>query len=204
MGTYFYTYDDASGAVYVNQFGTSVFEKDGVKVSVETEYPLNGLVKITSNAPVYVRIPAWCRKFTADKAHVMVNGYAKFDAGEITVDFEMKTELIAGSVNIVKNLGKCAVRRGPIVYCAEGIDNGGDVHTLYVDRGTVAQAELELCGKCGCYAITLKGFRRVDVDTDSLYTPLEENYIPADIRMIPYHAFANRGETDMLVWMNYR
>ncbi len=204
MGTYFYTYDDAEGAVYVNQFGTSVFEKDGVKVSVETEYPLNGLVKISSNAPVCVRIPAWCRRFKTDRPHVMVNGYAKFDAGEITVEFEMKTELIAGSVNVVKNLGKCALRRGPIVYCAEGIDNGGDVHTLYLDRGTAAQAELELCEKCGCYAITLKGFRRVDVDTDSLYTPLEENYIPADIRMIPYHAFANRGETDMLVWMNYR
>ena len=183
---------------------SSVFEKDGVKVTVETGYPNDGTLKITSNAPVYVRIPGWCRKFKTDKPHVMVNGYAKFEAGEVTVEFEMKPELIAGSVKIVKNLGKCAVRRGPVVYCAEGCDNDGDVHTLYVDRGTIAQAKTEYCDLCGCMDLTLDGFRRVDTASDSLYTPLEENYIPAQVKMIPYYAFANRGETDMLVWMNYR
>jgi len=68
----------------------------------------------------------------------------------------------------------------------------------------VSQAELEFCETCGCSKITLKGFRRVDADTDTLYTPLEEHFVPADVKLIPYHAFANRGETDMLVWMNYR
>lgn len=210
LGDYFYGYDEESGAVYVNQFGKSEFASGSVKVSVDTEYPHDGKIAISSNTTVLVRIPDWCRHFTADKAYVMVNGYAKFDAGEITIEFEMKPELVASSAMVVANIGKAALRRGPIVYCAEGIDNsdhregGRDVHLLAIDRTAVADANVVWESDFGADVIDVRGFRIAD-RTHSLYTPLDEVYIPVDaIRMIPYHCFANRGETNMLVYMNYR
>lgn len=210
LGDYFYGYDEENGAVYVNQFGRSDFSCGGANVSVETEYPRDGKIAVKSNTVVFVRIPGWCRHFTADKPYTMVNGYAKFEAGEIAIEFEMKPELIASSVMVVANIGKAALRRGPIVYCAEGIDNsehasgGYDVHLLAIDRTAVADANVIWKSDLGADVIDVRGFRIAD-RTDSLYTPLDEVYIPVDtIRMIPYHCFANRGETNMLVYMNYR
>ncbi|MGN1347258.1 MAG: glycoside hydrolase family 127 protein [Eubacteriales bacterium] len=211
LGTYFYGYDEASGAVYINQFGDSEFACGGAHVSQKTGYPNDGHIAIVSDVPVYVRIPGWCRRFLATKKYEMVNGYAKFDAGEIDLEFDMTQVMLTSSVKVVKNLGRAAVRRGPVIYCAEAVDNDGDVHSLYLDRRTLNDGVAVLNDKYGVPTITFSGFRRIDPldrDITPLYAPLDnvigEEFRPAKISMIPYFAFANRGETDMLVFMNYR
>ncbi|MBQ4354903.1 MAG: glycoside hydrolase family 127 protein [Clostridia bacterium] len=204
LGEYFYAYDEAENAVYVNQFGSSVYENGAVRVTQETDYPSAGKVKITASVPVYVRVPGWCRKFSADAAYRMVNGYARFEAGEITVDFAMKPELITSSVHIVKNIGKAALRCGPVIYCVEGVDHGGDVHTLCYDRAAVHAAKPVFDETIGLNALELDGLRCADAEEGALYMPLEDCYEPVKIRAIPYHAFANRGETNMLVFLPYR
>jgi DUF1680 family protein len=88
------------------------------------------------------------------------------------------------------------------MYCAEGLDNGGDVHTLYFDTRN-PNWQTESCEKCGCPKFTCHGFRRID-PTDALYYPLSDSFTETEIRLIPYHVFANRGETSMLVYLGYR
>ena len=201
---YFYTYDENENAVYVNQFGSSVYEDADVKVEQVTDYPHSGKVKITSTVPVYVRIPGWCRRFSADSAYQTVNGYARFEAGEINVEFEMSPELVKSNANVVRNIGKAALRRGPVIYCIEGVDHEGDIQTLAYDRAKLKDAKIVPDESIGLDAIELDGARITDSDPDVLYAPLEECYDSAKIRAIPYHAFANRGVTDMLVFVNYR
>jgi DUF1680 family protein len=42
----------------------------------------------------------------------------------------------------------------------------------------------------------------VDKETDELYIDAtEDDKDPVTLKFIPYFAFANRGETDMLVWI---
>ena len=204
LGDYFYGYDETENAVYVNQFGESEFSYNGAKVTVKTDYPLTGRVTVSANVPVYMRVPGWCRgNFRADAPHVTANGYARFDAGEFTIVYDLKPELVGANVKVTPNLNKAALRRGPVIYCAEGVDNGGDVHTLYFDRTTVRNAEAEYSEFFSAPVITLPGFR-IKNDGDDLYAPLDEVYEFVKIRMIPYAAFANRGETNMLVWINVR
>ena len=203
LGEYFYACDEKTGTVYVNQFGSSTFEKDGISVKQTTNYPNDGKVEIESNVPVLVRVPCWCHNFTADAQYTMVNGYARFEAGKITVDFEMKPELVATNIGVVRNIGKAALRRGPFIYCAEALDNGGDVHTLAFDRTAIENAEVVSEEEFGAPTVSTYGFRRVNV-SDMLYAPLEEKFESTKIKLIPYACFANRGETDMLVFMNYR
>ncbi|MBR4206432.1 MAG: glycoside hydrolase family 127 protein [Clostridia bacterium] len=204
LGDYFYGWDEEEGAVYVNQFGTSEFTLGDVKVTQTTGYPMDGTVKITSNVPVYVRIPGWCgRFFKADRTHVTANGYARFEPGEFTVTFEMKPMLVSANVEAVNNIGKAALRYGPFIYCAEGADNGDDVHTLFFDRAMISMAKAEYSTFFGAPVITLPGLR-IKSMTRALYAPLDEQYEYAPLRMIPYAAFANRGECDMLVWLNVR
>ena len=204
LGDYFYGYDEGEGAVYVNQFGDSEFALGNAKVTVKTDYPMNGTVHVKANVPVYMRVPGWCRgNFRADAPHVTSGGYARFDAGEFTIVYEMKPQLIGANVNVTPNLGKAALQRGPVVYCAEGVDNGGDVHSLFFDRTTVRNAAVEYSDFFSAPVITLPGFR-IRNSSDDLYAPLDEVYEFVKIRMIPYAAFANRGETNMLVWINVR
>lgn len=203
IGDHFYAYDEEAKTVYVNQFGQSEFRCGGALVTQETGYPLDGSVKISSNVPVYVRIPGWTRgRFTADAACVVDNGYARFEAGEFTVKFEMTPVLVAANANVVNDIGKAVLMRGPIVYCAEGVDNGGDVHTLVFDRALLSEAETELQEQFPAPVITVPGLRLKA--SDELYAPLDEQYERAEIRLIPYSCFANRGETDMLVYLNVR
>ena len=141
----------------------------------------------------------------------MAGGYAKFAAGEIVVRFEMQPEYMVSHVGIYKNAGKVALRRGPIVYCAEAIDNGGDVHSLFADGANPAFALAESVPETGIPDVIARGYRRHNVTPAmdaglQLYAPLSvpEKCTPEEIRFIPYHAFANRDETNMLVWLPYR
>ena len=203
LGQYFYGWEGDS--VWVNQFGDSVFEKDGMKITQTTGYPVDGRIVLQAEGTgkVYVRIPAWCRKFTANRAYVMEKGYAIFTGdGEIAVDLVMVPTLMQTATGVYKNLDKAALQYGPLVYCAEAIDNGGDVHSLYFDT-RAANWKMEVCETCGCPRFVGHGFRRID-PTGDLYYPLSDSFVETEITMIPYHVFANREETNMLVFLGYR
>ena len=204
IGQDFYALDENKKEVYINQFAESSFEKDGVSVHVETRYPYSGRIRVTSNVPVYVRIPAWCHRFTADQPYTEKNGYIRLEAGEAQIRLEMRPELIASSVRVSRNIGKAALRRGPMIYCAEGVDHDGDVHTLCFDRMAVNTAKIMRDEELKTEVVTMEGWRRVDTESNVLYAPLLERYQPVTLRMIPYHLFANREKCDMLVYLSYR
>ena len=204
LGNYMYAYDEKSGEVYIDQFADSIYEKDGVRVEVSTDYPYDSAIKIKTNAPVRVRIPEWCHGFGTNKEHTVENGYACFGAGEFEVKLMITPELVASSVNVVRNLGKAALRYGPVIYCAEAIDNGGEVHKLYLDPERVADAKISYSEELGREVIDCDGFLRVDEQTGKLYAPYSRKFEPVTVRMIPYHCFANRGESDMAVYLNVR
>lgn len=203
LGEFFYAWDEEEGRVYVNQFGDSTFTQNGMTVTQRTDYPASGRVEISANVPTLVRIPGWCASFRASAPYEKVNGYAAFAPGSFTVEMDMTPTLMASHVGVYRNIGKAALRRGPVIYCAEAVDHPCDLHTLTFDRAKVAEAKVSENEDFGLPTLTLDGFRRVS-PTDALYAPLEECFEPQTLRLIPYSCFANRGESDMLVFLNYR
>jgi len=118
------------------------------------------------------------------------------------VEFAMTPVLMQTAVEVCANLDTAAVQYGPLVYCAEAIDNGGDVHSLYINARE-PDWKSELCPVCGCPHFTARGFRRLNPSAD-LYHPAEDLFAETEISLIPYHAFANREESNMLVFLRYR
>ena len=114
----------------------------------------------------------------------------------------MTPVLMQTAAKVYGNLDTAAVQYGPLVYCAEGVDNGGDVHTLYINARE-PDWKSELCPVCGCPHFKARGFRRLDRSAD-LYHPAEDLFAETEISLIPYHAFANREESNMLVFLRYR
>ena len=202
LGEYVYAYDEERDTVFVNQFAESRYHDGAHSVRVTTEYPKNGVITVEADTAFAVRIPAWCPSFEVNAPYRLENGYAYFEKGSVTLTLDMTPCLVSASLGVVRNIGKASLRRGPIVYCAEGIDNG-ELHTLYFDATAVSSAVLSedrVLGTC----LTVKGYRRLETAEGVLYAPLQEKFENTEIKLIPYASFANRGESDMTVYLLYR
>jgi DUF1680 family protein len=75
------------------------------------------------------------------------------------------------------------------------VDNGADLNDLQVDISTL---KMGWCEALKLPAIEAEGSRRPA--SNALYRPVSCQRIPQKITFIPYFAFANRGESEMLVW----
>ncbi len=184
--------------LYVNQFAESIGEEEGIKVVQKTSYPNGGHIEIESNAKTLcVRIPGWCKNFKASLPYETENGYAVFNGGCVVIDIEIKPSLTKSNPLVYYDFGKTAVSMGPIIYAAEGIDNEG----LFCSR-LLSDTEFksEYSEEFNLNVLYAKGEKILPG------TELYGNYIgekeAVTLKFIPYSCFANRGESDMLVWMN--
>ncbi len=98
----------------------------------------------------------------------------------------MPARRVLAHAAVVEAEGKVALQRGPVVYAVEEIDHEGSVLDLElpIDAALVAEYEPELLG--GVVLIrtaAVRAGRRVPLTA------------------IPYFAWANRGDGEMVVWM---
>jgi DUF1680 family protein len=114
----------------------------------------------------------------------------------VELDFTMETVLVEANPLVVADAGKYAVMRGPLVYCMEGVDNGSCIRDIRID----ADSEFILgdVSEFGAPIIKVNAYRRKA--TSKLYYPKADNYEKTVATLVPYYAFANRGETEMQVW----
>lgn len=198
-----YLFGSDGDTLYVNQFATAELSDDGVRAVMTTRYPVDGDVslRVEGKSRVAVRIPGWCASFTADAPYTVENGYAVFanTGAPIRLSFDMKPFAVRARSEVVRDAGRLCIQAGPIVYCAESVDNGANLHALAVSPDFEAKAVADPVSGLLDYDVT--GWRRKD-PVDALYYRAEEVWEPTVIRLIPYRCFANRGECDMLVWLH--
>ena len=198
IGENAYTYNE--NTVYVHQFMSGEAEFDGIKITQETEYPLNGKVTIKYEGPakrLAVRIPSWCEDIENE------NGYVFFDVddGMVTeIDFAMPVYCVESNPRVYENCGRYAVMRGPVVYCAEEKDNGKYLRDIALDFSSdIEEIHSE---EYSLPVLQMKGFRRKP--EERLYYKKNDSREEITVKLIPYFAFANRGESEMLVWMQIK
>ncbi len=195
-----YGYDE--NTVYVHQYMESQATCGGVKITQKTAYPENGKIQVTcasDKAYLALRIPGWCKHFRMNRDYTLKNGYAYVSLnGNDTVELEldMPVKLIAANRRVHADAGRVAVMRGPVVYCAEGVDNGADVKSVAVDIRSEFRVE---ASELLLPVLKTEAYR--PRETESLYYEADEAYETVPLTLIPYYAFANRGESDMQVWL---
>lgn len=205
IGEYAYTHTEDT--LYVHQFIDSVMNIDGMTVVQSTEYPVNGKVSFTvqncNKKYIKVRIPGWCDSFSLkyDGSAVNEDGYIVLEAmGEsfsFQIDFDMKVRFVSSNKCVHQNAGRVAVMRGPVVYCLEGVDNGRDIQSISVDIHDDFRE-----GDCDFIVPSIVGKGYTVSYTDDLYFDADDIQTEErDIKLIPYYAFANRGDSSMLVWI---
>ena len=196
-----YVYGIEGDTLYVNQFAASDMASDGMTARMDTDYPRDGKVTIAAQGAdrIAIRIPSWCDRFTLDQPYTMENGYAVIQnpGGPVTVEFDLTPHCVWADRRVLRTAGQAAVMRGPVVYCAEGVDNGESQLHGYVLPESI-QATVEGSDAFGLPTLTVPCSKRVD--DGALYSNQPPKYESATLKLIPYNAFANREETDMRVW----
>lgn len=129
----------------------------------------------------------------------MQNGYAvinriwkKNDVVEVNLPMEVKR--VISSENIKTNLGKVALQRGPVMYCAEWADNGGKAGNIIIP----AAADFTTAFK----PALLNGVMTLTAEAPVVTIKNDETIITEKkpVTMIPYYSWANRGKGEMTVW----
>lgn len=197
---FLYSFDDDT--VYVHQYMDSKTDAHGIKIEQKTEYPKNGRITVKCDADkkfIAFRIPCWCKSFTVNRDYVMKNGYAYVSLGgkdQLEIEFDMPVRLMAANRRVHSDAGRIAVMRGPVVYCVEGVDNGADLKSVVLD----INAEFEIKNSELLLPV-LKTTAHRPTENESLYYDAGEDYEEIPLTLIPYYAFANRGETEMQIWL---
>jgi hypothetical protein len=221
---------DQQHAIYVNLYVSSEtsFNINGglLGLVVDSEMPWGGTSKITIStntdvrAVIKLRVPGWARNRpvpgtlyayadkSARQATVSVNGKSVSavpdGAGYVSVDriwktgdvveIELPVEVrrVVADQRVPDDRRKVAVERGPIVYCAEWPEAGSaQVLNLLVDPSSELKASVDK----GLY----DGVTVIEAEAKNICNPSS----PAkQIRLIPYHLWANRGAGEMTVWLS--
>jgi DUF1680 family protein len=138
---YLYSYDEKG--IFVNLYTSSKITqtlKDGRKIdlSVETEYPFDGKVKVIFNGEsatqfnLRLRIPGWCEAAIAawpgqNKKLVESGQYLEVDrkwehGDSIELEFPMPVRMIEPNPEVKADAGQVVFAKGPLVYCLESED----------------------------------------------------------------------------------
>ena len=175
---------------------------------------------------IYVRIPGWTQgqvmpgdlyrylDRSEEKVRLAVNGkpldftiengYAgvrrKWSRGDtIELDLPMPVRKVAARGEVVEDRDSLALMRGPLVYCAEGPDNEGNVLNLVFPENAELRAEYR--------SDLLDGVEVITGDIAALARGREDGrpkLVPHRLTAIPYYAWANRGMGEMAVWLPAR
>lgn len=180
--------------------------------------------KKTTEFSMLVRIPGWARgeAIPSDlysfknnmRIQVMVpitvngqpveykmeNGYAVIKRSwkkndVVEVKLPMDVERVVANENVKDDIGKVALQRGPIIYCAEWADNNGKASNFVMPDAATFTAEYKPDMLNGVEIIK-STMPAVIVDANGQSVQTAQKPFTA----IPYYAWANRGKGEMMIW----
>lgn len=204
---YIITVDEET--IFIQQFisSTHILE-NGTEFTMESALPYQGEINIQFKhcAPTMqlrLRRPSWSTKFKVfengkrmykeDKlsgipADPTSSGHILLledwnDGDQVTLQFDMPVRLVHAHPKIKSQKGKVTLTRGPIVYCLESCDQPEvDIFNVILDPKTIETTPLpEPLGE----GVAIKA-KSIQGNT---------------LIFIPYHLWANRGESKMTVWV---
>ena len=225
-----YAYGLSPDAVWVHLYGsgrlaTKLPGGAPLALSQQTDYPWDGKITLrleqvpTTEMAMRLRIPAW-----VSAPVVKING-AKIDQAvqpgsycelrrhwavgdTVEVDLPMAVTLMESHPLVEENRNHVAVMRGPIVYCLEDKDlpSGVAIEDVRLERAAKWTVRHE--------AQLLRGVTVLETQASvvppaskggTLYRRLSAGKTDAiSLRLIPYYAWSNRGESQMTVWVPVR
>lgn len=221
-----YAYDNDD--LYVTYYASSTTQvpltSGSVEIRQQSNYPFDGDIKLTLNPKqeqkftLQLRVPTWATsqfvpgdlyQYLEDQPthwtvkingkeenHPIQEGFVGIDRtwapnDKVELVLPMPVKLNSALDAVEADRGRIAVTRGPLVYCAEGVDQGMPVQSMVLDtiQEIVQQDNISEGKLKNIMSLTLSG--KV-MDQGQI-----KNHL---IKLIPYYAWNNRGDSSMMVW----
>ena len=215
MGERLYAHDGREiwTVLYMGSTASVGLKGGKVRLTQKTNYPWDGKIEIRIDPEkpfefgINLRIPGWCRS----RPDVRVNGkplpgearpgngyrrvVRRWQAGDvIELELPMAVQRVYADVRVKADVGRVALRRGPVVFCLEGVDNSGHVRNLCLPREARLTATFakDLLGgveviRGEALSVSGEGAKRVTR--------------PVKFQAVPYFAWDNRQPGEMIVWL---
>jgi DUF1680 family protein len=222
-----YAYSKSGDALWVNLYGgstvaTKLTSGQTVKLSQQTDYPWNGKVSIKigecggSSFALKLRIPGWAAAATirvndrlAEETPVPGSYFELrrvWRPGDVVdLDLPMASKLMESNPLVEETLDQVAIQRGPIVYCLESTDLPKGTRPLDIEIPDNIDLLARYDGRFLGGVVLLEGqaLARPEQNwTGRLYRELPRSPArPVRVRFVPYFAWANRGSSEMTVWL---
>ena len=227
---YIYAVKDDALYVNLFASNSAEMKVKGKKVSItqETDYPFEGKINIAvnpsgkQNFELKIRIPGWIKGDVVpsdlytyidnknlsyninvngtkvegkikDGYFVIARDWKKGD--KVSVDFEMQPRVVKAHEKVEADRGRVSIERGPLVYCAEWKDNKSSVLSYMINNNPEFEVQFmpEMLG----------GINILKTNVQSMGYSKEGKLLVEDseLVMIPYYAWAHRGQGEMIVWL---
>lgn len=222
VGGYFYSVGENVVAVHLYGGNRAELDMGGRKVRVEEQsnYPWSGRIRITLDTDgsgafdLKLRIPGWAEGATAtvngeeiDIAATTRSGYLTISrdwraSDVVELDLPMQPHRVFANPKVKMDQDRVTLKRGPLVYCLEQVDNAVAVPELVLPRsaGIAARERADLFD-----GITVLEAQGMTVATDDwngdLYRTTPPTPQPATLTAVPYYIWANREPGPMAVWI---
>ena len=215
-----YIYNSYEDSLVVDQYISSELDisdqSQGIKLNQTSDFPSKGYSKIEileiqkDESTIYFRIPSWDQnmKISINGSNIdyeVFNGYAKikkaWEKGDVVeLNFDFTPRFIRSNPNVRFNVRRACLFRGPVLYCLEEKDNGKYLNKLLIDSSNLISESEDKINSENIISLNLKGFKFKD--SNNLYLNEKPDLSEANIKFIPYYCWSNRGENEMLVWVN--
>jgi DUF1680 family protein len=205
--------------LYVDAEVRTALAAGDVGLRMTTALPWDGAARVeVTRSPgewtLTLRRPAWAGSFevSLNGGGLSLPGEAgsvpirrRWEAGDVLdVSMALPVLRLRSHPAVDATRGCVALQRGPLVYCAEGVDNSGSLHDLGVDPGAPVRA-VEGTPAIGSATDLVTDGTALGAEAwaGDLYradAPDELEGARREVRLVPYFAWNNRGPTDMRVW----
>jgi DUF1680 family protein len=124
-------------------------------------------------------------------------GYAVVDrewrsGDRVEYRLPMAVRMITANAAVQADRGRACIGRGPIVYCAEEVDNGDEVLATVLPVRSSFSTAMQPALLNGVMTVETRAMRPVSRE--------DRTYEPCTLRLIPYYAWDHRGVGQMEVW----
>lgn len=213
-----YLFFRSEDSIWMNLFASGTYRSSladaPVELQVTSRFPKEGdvTIRLTAQTPVQgtlrIRIPEYARnpQFTCGAGVLQPEvdrGYAVIAVDgsetEIRFRFDMPPRLVYADPRVAADSGKCAVKKGPVVYCLEEMDNGANLAGLLLNREAPLKErfDAELFG--GTTVVEAEGWRLRW--HGGLYDTKPPEKEPVTLKFVPYSFWGNRTPGEMSVWV---
>ena len=201
------------------------------ELEIRSDYPASGTIEVTvdgsADLVLRLRIPEWSRtaRLEVNGSPVefrLVDGYVELrrrwqPRDVVRLDLAVEPELV-GSTAAPSLWGRAAVIRGPVVYCAEAVDNPGiDPRRVSLSAGPHGPAPGLRPASLPCVGGGPVPFPSPGIEAAAVAHPEPPagsalyrrggpagppQGRPVTLRMVPYAIWANRDPGPMAVWFH--